>query len=85
VAVTLTFIFVATSQLKLMGDLGFVMLEQPRYHLGNGLRDRGRQTMAQHDPSSPAFVPVILHCGGAVLSAAIAPALSSYLKIETGR
>jgi hypothetical protein len=40
--------------------------------------------MAQRDPSSLTSLPVILHHGGTVLSAAIAPALSSYpnLKIE---
>jgi hypothetical protein len=67
------------------GALGFVKLEQPSYHLANGLRDRGEANMAQHDPSSLTSAPVILHCGGTVLSAAIPPALSSYPKIETER
>jgi hypothetical protein len=41
--------------------------------------------MAQRDPSSLIFFPVILLCGNTVLSAAIALTLSSYPKIKTER
>jgi hypothetical protein len=39
--------------------------------------------MAQHDSSSLTPASGILHYGGAILSAAIVPALRSYPKIET--
>jgi hypothetical protein len=61
----------------------FVKLEQPRYHLDNGLRDRDEATMAQRDPSSPTAAPVILRFGSTVLSAAIA--FGSYPKREFWR
>jgi hypothetical protein len=41
--------------------------------------------MAQRDPSSLTSATVISHYGDTVLSAAIAPALSIYRKIETVR
>ena len=42
-----------------------------------------RQTMAQWDAPSPTLLRLILRYGFAVLSVAIAPALSSYPKIKT--
>jgi hypothetical protein len=38
--------------------------------------------MARRDPSSLTSAPVILHYGGTGLSVAIAPALSSYPKLQ---
>jgi hypothetical protein len=79
VAVTLTFVCVAMCQQRRIA-LGFVKPEQPRYDLGNDLRDRVRRTMAQRDPSTSASAPVILHYGGTVLPAPTEAAFGSYPK-----
>ena len=50
-----------------------------------GLRDRVRQTMGAARPFITDHRLVISHYGGTVLSAAIAPALSSDPKIENER
>jgi len=83
VAVTLTLVCVATSEL--IGRSGLSSWSNRVVIWVTVCAIGVRQTMAQRDPSSLASVPVILHYGGTVLSAAIAPALSSHPKIETER